>query len=302
MGLSGEKILITGATSQVAFPLARALAADNEVHGLARLGRRGDRERLSAVGVTCVPVDLATDPLADLPEDFTYVLNFAVVKTGAFDYDLAANVESVGRLMSRCRRAKAFLHCSSGAVYQFAGHRALKETDPLGDNHRVMFPTYSISKIAAECMVRFGARQWGLPAVIARLSVPYGSNGGWPWFHLMMLKQGQPIPVHPDGPSVFNPIHEDDYIAQVPRLLAIAAVPPVTLNWGGSEAVSIEEWCGYLGELTGLEVKFRATAETLESVCLDVSRMHELVGETTVSWRDGFRRLVEAFESDLAAR
>jgi nucleoside-diphosphate-sugar epimerase len=36
--LSGEKILITGPASQVAFPVAQALARHHQVHGLARFG------------------------------------------------------------------------------------------------------------------------------------------------------------------------------------------------------------------------------------------------------------------------
>jgi nucleoside-diphosphate-sugar epimerase len=201
--------------------------------------------------------------------------------------------------MQRCRGAKAFLHCSSGAVYQPAGQKPLAESDALGDSHRMLFPTYSISKIAAESMVRFGARQWNVPAVIARLSVPYGDNGGWPWFHLMMLRAGQTIPIHAERPNVFNPIHEDDYIAHVPKLLALAAVPAVTTNWGGSDLVSLEEWCTHLGQLTGLEVKLRVSEHALPSLPLDLTRMHEHLGRTTVPWRDGFRRMVAAYDPSL---
>ncbi len=297
--LRDEKILITGPTSQVAFPLARELARENEVHGLARFSKAEDQDRLKAVGVQCVRVDLAEDPLDGVPDDFTYVLNFAVVKSGDFAYDLAANSEGAGRLMSHCRKAKAFLHCSSGAVYEYAGHKPLKETDPLGDNHRVLFPTYSISKIAAESVVRLGAREWNLPTSIARFSVPYGDNGGWPWFHLLMLKAGHPIPLHPEKPNLYNPIHEDDYIQHVPRLLEVASVPATTLNWGGSDPVSIEEWCGYLGELTGLEPQFQYTEKTLGSLTLDLTRMHEHLGRTSVPWRDGIRRMVEARNPEL---
>jgi UDP-glucuronate 4-epimerase len=160
-------------------------------------------------------------------------------------------------------------------------------------------PTYSICKIAAETMVRFAARQWNIPTTIARFSVPYGSNGGWPWFHLMMMNAGVPIPVHTDKPSVYNLIHQDDYMAMIPKLLEIADVPATTINWGGSEATSIEEWCTYLGELTGLEPKFNYTRETLGSVTLDPAKMHDLVGRTEVSWRDGIRRMVEARNPEL---
>jgi len=162
-------------------------------------------------------------------------------------------------------------------------------------------PTYSICKIAAEAMARFGARQWNLPTTIARLSVPYGDNGGWPFYHLLMLQNGVEIPVHPDAPSFYNPIHEDDIIAQLPKLLEVAAVPATVVNWGGSEPVALEDWCAYLGTLTGLTPKFRITSDALRGLALDPTRMHELVGRTRVPWRDGLRRMVESRAPELIA-
>lgn len=296
---TGQKILITGPTSQVALPVAKALAPDNEVYGLARFSNDEDREKVEALGVRTLAVDLANSPLDEVPKDLDIVLHFAVVKTGDFDYDLAANAEGVGRLMEHTRPSKGFLHCSTAGVYEEAGHKPLAETDPFGDNHRAMMPTYSICKIAAESMVRFGSRQWNVPTTVARFSVPYGNNGGWPWFHLMMMKGGVPVPVGKDGPNLYNLIHEDDYIAMLPRLIEIADIPPTTVNWGGSEATSIEEWCAYLGELTGLEAKFNPTDATIGSVTLDPTKMHELVGRTKVDWRDGIRRMVETLNPEL---
>jgi UDP-glucuronate 4-epimerase len=296
--LRNEKILITGPTSQVAFPLARELAKQNQVFGLARLSRDEDVARLRAIGVEPLRVDLAGGSLATVPDDFTYVVNMAVVKTGNFAYDLAANAEGAGRLAAHCRRAKGFLHVSSGGVYKYAGQRPLTEDDRLGDNHQSLFPTYSISKIAAETVLRFAAVQFELPTIIARLSVPYGDNGGWPFYHLMMMRGGADIPIHPEQPNVYNLLHEDDYIAQVPKLLAAARVPAVTINWGGAVA-SIEDWCAYLGELTGLEPRFQQSTDAFGSLQLDLTRMHELVGEAQVPWRDGIRRLVQARAPEL---
>jgi nucleoside-diphosphate-sugar epimerase len=299
--LSDQKILITGPASQVGLPIARKLARSNEVYGLARFSRAKDRDQLEAHGVRCLQVDLAEGSLAEVPDDFSYVLNFAVVKSpdANFDYDLAANAEGAGRLLSHCRKAKAFLHCSSAAVYEYVGHEPRSETAPLGDNHRGLFPTYSISKIAAESVVRFAASQCNVPTTIARLSVPYGANGGWPWFHLMMMKAGQPIPIHPERPNVYNPIHEDDYIEHLETLLDAARAPAITVNWGGSEPVSIEDWCGYLSELTGLEARFHETRAAFGSLILDLDRMHEIVGKTRVSWRDGIRRMLEVRSPEL---
>jgi nucleoside-diphosphate-sugar epimerase len=298
--LTNEKILITGPASQVGLPIARELVKQNEVYGLARFSNPADQAQLEALGVKCIAADLAEDSFETLPEDFTYVLNLAVVKSESnFDYDLAANAEGTGRLMSHCRRAKAWLQCSSGGVYQPAGHQPLKESDPLGDSHRMILPTYSISKIAAETMVRFGAREWGVPAIIARLSVPYGDNGGWPAMHLEWMLAGQPIVVHSDAPSVYNPLHEDDYIAHVPRLLRAATVPATVVNWGGSDEVSVEEWCEYIAQLTGLQAQFAQTDMMLPSLPLDLTRMHRILGRTKVDWKDGIRRMIRARQPEL---
>jgi UDP-glucuronate 4-epimerase len=222
------------------------------------------------------------------------VLNLAVVKSGKWDVDLRGNAEAAGLLMQHCRTAKAFLHCSSTGVYEPAGAHALSEDDPLGDNHRVIMPTYSISKIAAEAVVRTSARMLGVPTTIARLNVPYGDNGGWPAWHLAMVLAGQPVAIHPDRPNVFNPIHETDIIAMIPGLLAAATVPATIVNWGGDEQVSIEDWTSYMAELVGKDATFQVTDRTIGSVTVDNSRRRELLGPTTVAWKDGFRRMVEA--------
>jgi nucleoside-diphosphate-sugar epimerase len=156
-----------------------------------------------------------------------------------------------------------------------------------------MMPTYSLAKIAAEAVARTAAREHGIPTTIARLNVPYGDNGGWPWYHLLFMKSGAPIAVHTEKPNRYNPIHEDDLIRQVPALLTAATVPATIVNWAG-EPATIEEWCAYLGELTGFEAKFEETDNTIGSVTCDLTRMHELVGKAEVPWRDGMRRMVEA--------
>jgi UDP-glucuronate 4-epimerase len=289
---------VTGPTSQVGRAVVRALAPGSHVYGLARLRKDEERRALEAAGVEPIAADLAGD-LRGVPDDVDYVLHFAVVKSGDFALDLRANAEGSARLVARCRKARAFLHVSSAAVYEAPGQRAVAEDAPLGDNHRVLMPTYSLAKIAAESTVRFAAAEFGVPTTIARLSVPYGDAGGWPWFHLLMMKAGVPIPVHRDGPNVYNPLHEDDYVAHLPRLLALASTPATTLNWGGSEPASIEDWTAWLGELTGLEPRLAPTDRALGSLELDLTRMHAALGKTRVPWREGIRRMVAARAPEL---
>ena len=299
--LEGAKIVVTGVTGQVAAPLAASLAAANEVYGGARFTNQGARARLEEAGVRCVRIDLAAGDVAGLPADADYVLNFAVSKTNDWMTDLDANAGGVAWLMEHHRGARAFLHCSTTAVYRPSGHRVFVEEDQLGDNHGVwpFLRTYSICKIAAEGAARWGARRFGLATTIARLSVPYGDGGGWPGVHLEMLVNGSAIPVHTDAPSTYNPIHHDDVAASVPGLLAGAGVPATIVNWGGDEAVSIEEWCTYLAELTGLEATFAPTERTIDSVEVDTTRRRRLAGPTTVAWHDGMRRMVEALHPEL---
>ena len=289
---SGSKVLITGATGQVAFPVAIALAVEHEVTAIARFRDTAKREALEARGVECVEVDLAKADFAKVSKDFDYVANFAVLKSGKWDLDVNLYAESISLLMEHTRSAKAFLHCSSTGVYQPAGSHELKETDPLGDNHRAMMPTYSISKIAAEVMVRYSARRFEIPTTIARLNVPYGDEGGWPAFHLAMMRAGQPIPVHADRPNLFNPIHHDDIARMVPALLDAASLPITIVNWGGDETVSLEEWCELLASEAGCVPTFIETDSTIGGVHVDLTRMHELVGHTQIGWREGMRRLV----------
>lgn len=296
--MDGKKILITGPTSTVGLPVALDLAARNEVWGIARFGNPAAKARLEGAGVRCETVDLETSDFSEIPDDFDYVVNFAIARGGDADWDrdLAANGESVGLLLARCRSAQGFLHCSSTAVYQPAGAHPVAETDALGDNHRVMFATYSIAKIASEVVARTACRQFGVPTTIARLNVPYGDTGGWPWFHMKMLETGIPIPLHPDRPNLFNPIHFDDIARTVPKLLEVATVPATIVNWAGSQA-SIEEWCGLIGELVGIEPVFDVSDHTLGSVTTDNTRMHELIGPAEVDWRTGITRMVQANRS-----
>ncbi len=301
--LADKTILITGATGQVAFPIARELARENRVVALGRFQKDEDRARIEEIGAEAAAIDLIDGDLSATPDSLDAVLHFAVVRSGTpdFDGDLAMNAEGVGRLMARSAEAgaRAFLHCSTAGVYQADEGQPRSEGDPLGDHHRVMMPTYSLAKIAAEAVVRFAARQWNLPTTIARLGVPYGDQGGWPWFHLMMMKGGVPIPVHPTSPNGFPLLHEDDYVRQIEGLLEMATVPATVVNWAGSEDTDVESWCRYLGELTGLEPKFETTESTLAPLPLNVERLESKLGKSQVHWRDGIRRMVEARNPEL---
>jgi UDP-glucuronate 4-epimerase len=158
----------------------------------------------------------------------------------------------------------------------------------------VFVPTYSISKIAAEAVARFSAKSFGVPTVIARLCVPYGDSFGWPFFHAMMVEKGYPIALHEDRPNVFNLIHLDDIVRTIPALLDAASIPATIVNWAGDEQVSIEDWTAFVAERVGREPVLDYTTNALDSVVVDTTKLNQLAGPSTVHWKDGFGRMIDA--------
>jgi nucleoside-diphosphate-sugar epimerase len=296
--MNGEKILVTGPAGQIAFPLCRHLARDNEVWGIARFGDPASRQRVEALGVTTRVVDLGAGQFGDLPDDFTYVLHLATFQGPGLDYDYAlrTNAEGTGLLLHHCRIAKAALVMSTTSIYEPHADpwHAYTETDPLGDTHSPFSPTYSVSKISEEAVARLCARTLELPVAIARMNASYGANGGLPAYQLDWLVAGQPIVVRWD-PCPYSPIHEDDINSQVDAMLGAASVPATVVNWGGDEQVSPQQWVPYFGELTGIapEIVVKELPGTQRGAILDVTKRRAITGPCRVHWKDGMRRMLE---------
>lgn len=279
-------------------PVALSMAADNEVWGIARFTDHALRAEVEAGGIQTIPMDIGAGDYTALPNDVDYLLHFAAYIEPGRDYDLAlrVNAEATGLLMNHCRNASACLVVSSCAVYRpHPDHAYLfAEDDPLGDSAPFFAETYAIAKIAQEAVARTAARQLQLPTTIARMNAAYSEHGGMPVAHMDAIMAGKPIVLPESGHAVFNPIHQDDVNAQIPALLAAATVPATVLNWCGNEPVEIEEWCRYLAEQMGKDVSFMRRGQRLSSAGSNNTKRRKLIGECTVHWRDGMRRVLAA--------
>jgi UDP-glucuronate 4-epimerase len=143
------------------------------------------------------------------------------------------------------------------------------------------------------------SEQYKIPLTIIRICSTYGPQGGSPADRLEMILERRPIRLYPDAPNNFNPIYEDDYVELGIRAMEVAATPAITVNWGGSETVSIEDYCAYMGKLIGIEAIFEYSPQAHTPLWPDVTYMHQILGRTRVHWRDGFRRIVEARHPEL---
>lgn len=296
--LDGQKVLITGATGKIAFPIARALAQRNEVWGAARFTNPSDRDRLASAGIAPLKLDMAEPDLSSLPDDFGYIFH-AAVDPGVGDWTrcVQTNAHNSGALLHHCRSAKGFVLCSTGSIYGYQGRRPLREADPSGVPLR---PNYSFSKVAAESVCSWVADRHQIPLTIIRICSTYGPEGGAPADRLDAMLAAKPIHLHPDKPNNHNPIYEDDYVELGIRAMEVADTPPVVVNWAGSETVSVEDYCTYMGKLVGVEPVFDYTADAHTPLWPDVTRMHQILGRTKVPWRDGFRRMITARHPELS--
>lgn len=299
--ISRSKILVTGVTGKIAFPIARALAEGNEVWGSARLGRPDDFGRLESVGIKPLRFDMSSDDVATLPQNFDYIFHAAVDPAaigGDWQSFVRTNANKSGSLMYHCKPSKGFVYCSTGSTYAYQGRRPLNESDGPG----VPAPglnNYSFGKIAGEAVCTWISEQFDIPLTIIKIFSTYGPLGGAPVDRFEAILRGDPIKVHRDAPNNYNPIYEDDYVELGIRAMEVAAVPPVLVNWGGSETVSVEEYCTYMGQLIGKEPKFEYTDQVHTPLWSDVTRMHDVLGRTKVGWKEGMRRTIKSRHPDL---
>ena len=78
-GLSGKRVLVTGASGLVALPIAVELAKNNEVYALARYSDPKQKQLIEAAGARAIAFDLAEEDLSPLPKSVDVVINYAVL-------------------------------------------------------------------------------------------------------------------------------------------------------------------------------------------------------------------------------
>jgi nucleoside-diphosphate-sugar epimerase len=300
--LKGKKILITGPGGRIAFPLARYLAKENEVWGVARFSDPLQRQEVEAAGITVRTLDLAEPDFSGIPADFTHLLHLAAAfEPSDYDRAIRVNAEGAGLLLHHCRNVEAALVMSTVSVYKPHPDpwRQFREDDPLGDILAHSAPTYSISKIAEEAVARYCARQFQIPVTIARMNSAYGPRGGLPVSHLQAVAEGRAVETRWD-PCPYSPIHDDDIADQAEALLAAASPRATIVNWCGDEVVTVQQWSAYAGELLGVEARVEVTPVPGASLgaAADPAKRQALTGPCKIGWREGFRRTLAALYPD----
>ncbi len=293
MQLSGQKVLVTGASGALGGELARDLSRHNTVYGLARFSDPAARGFLESAGVIVVQRDLGRDSFDDLPGDIDYVFNLGAVvrrdadKDPAYTYEV--NAYSLGRLMRRWPKVKAFVQASSGSVYRYQ-RRAIVESDPIGDEDG----TYSVAKFSGEVVATFACRLWGIPAIFLRIFQTYGPRGGPVTNRIRLVAEGKPVPLHPDGPNLSCPLYVTDFVELAEAAAGKATVPPTIVNVAGTRLISFEDYIQIIGRSLGTAPKIVHDRNAHRAVHADTTLMRRILGEPKVSVEEGIRRVIEA--------
>lgn len=306
--ISGEKVLVTGASGSIGLPLALHLAKENEVWGTARFAAPADRAagepptvgsraELDAAGVTTRALDLGSGDFADLPEDFTYVLHLSWMRADLahLEQALRTNVEGPGLLLQHCRKAKAALVMSGMGVYTGNDDpwHPYTETDPIGRGATAYAPTSPASKLGVEAVARFCARAFDLPVVITRLNTFMGTPASFPAMHIAAVHEGRPM-VAPHDPNPHSPTHLEDMKAQLEPLLDAASTPALVVNWCGDEVVTAQEWVAEAARLSGrpgeLVIRPPDPGSPTGTVA-DPTRRRSITGPCTSDFWASFREL-----------
>jgi len=288
--LSGRRVLITGASGLVAFPIAVEAAKSNEVYAVARYSDPEQKRLLEAAGVRTITFDMANPDLSALPKSVDVVINYGVLPPTHKDaYEV--NAGAAGRLASRYRDCQAFVHGSTGSLYAYQGERPLTEDDPYGLHSSA--ENYAASKIAAEFLLKHLSVEYDMPTVLVRIFSFYGPRGGGVTQRIDQVARGLPVSVYPGVRNVHTPLYEDDYVEKTLACASIAKAPAEIVNVGGTEAVTTQEYCEMAGGMLGKAPVFVDNSKAWP-IWADTSKMVRLLGPNRVSVREGVRRLVEA--------
>lgn len=288
-------MLVTGASGVVAFPVAVELAKSNEVFAVARFSDPAQSRMLEQAGAHPIAFDLADPDLSPLPEAVDIVINYAVLPpTQATAYEV--NAGAAGRLARRYRDCEAFVHGSTGSLYQYQGERPLREDDPYGLHSSA--ENYAASKIAAEFLLKHLSLDYQLPTVIVRIFSFYGPRGGGVTQRIDQIIRGEPVSVYPGVRNLHTPLYEDDYVEKTIAAAGIAKVGAEIVNVGGTEPVTTQEYCRMAGEMLGKEPTFVEDSKAWP-IWADTTKMVALLGSNKVSVREGVRRTIESAAARL---
>ncbi len=212
--LSGQTVLVTGATGFLGGALVHRLAAEGvQMRALARNPQRaGYIQHLE--GVEIVQGDLQdASRMAELVQGCTVVFHVAAATGGPINHQRTINVEATRKLALAAAQAGVarIVYVSTIAVYGFRYQGTITEEMPPQPRH----DPYNVTKAEAESALREVTASHGLAYSIIRPGMIYGPRSGVWTGQLFRLARLKPTPFLGPGSGSIQTIHVDDVVEQL---------------------------------------------------------------------------------------
>lgn len=323
--LAGKRVLITGVTGMIGACLADMLSLLNEKRGLGMtlcgVSRRPEAFAARFPGVTLLAIDL-NDPAATLPEADFVVHAASNAHPQAFSTDpvgtMLCNLRGTLTLLERLRAAGRgrLMMISTGEIYgdNPAVTDGFSETDfgrvdPM--NPRACYPE---SKRAAETLCASYAAQYGVDAVVARLSYVYGptlSDGNTRADAQFLRKAlaGEDIVMKSDGAQVRTYTYVTDAVAGLLTILLCGAAGQAYNVASRLGTVSVRGYAEALAKAAGVKLRFELPSERERKSFSAVSRavqrgdkLEALGWRPLTSFEEGIRHTLLIKGAEMAER
>ena len=258
MSLKNQTVLVTGAGGFLGGALARQLAAEG-VNVRALIRNRAKAGYITDVpGITLVDGDLENElSLKKAVEGCAIVFHVAAALGGSPDLQARINIEGTRLLATAAAHAgvKRFVHVSSIAIYGFTDLPDLitEDTPPSASEF-----TYTVTKRAAEGVLKLVAAQTGMAYSIIRPGMIYGA-GSTNWT-LALFKHAKRAPVlfPGEGDGSAHPIYIDDVVDMILRMATDDRALGQVFNCTPDPAPTWREWLLGYARLAGGHQQWRA--------------------------------------------
>lgn len=230
-----EYVVVTGGCGFVGLNLCRFFGAQGRVLSIDLEGRSGGEQECEFL-----EHDLRKEiPEIENYEKATVVHTAAIMKARDLSEYWDVNVNGTKNILDWAvkTQAKHFIFISSGGVYAYNKNEYRKESDGLNP-----IGPYGYTKWIGEKVSYMYSKLHQLPVTVIRLYFPYGPEqkaGIFPLIH-QSVEKGDQLTIKRDGSPRFNPVHIDDLVSAIARVME-SCKGYRTYNVCGDDTVSFLE-------------------------------------------------------------
>jgi len=290
--MTKQKILITGASGLLGNRVAKAFSYNHDVFAIVR-----ELPITKIDGITYIEMDLSSDQWNEnaLPTSLDTIFHLA--QSDKFrDFPNSAidvfnvNIRSTARLLDYARSisAKRFVYASSGGVYG-SGRNAFVENSPITPTGKLGY--YLGSKLCSEIIAESYSQI--ITVGILRFFFMYGQEQKRSMLIPRLvdrIKQGLPISIQGDEGIYINPIHVDDAVQSLKRMINLDY--SCTMNIGGPDVLSIRQIATIIAKELGKEAVFENVPGEINNLIGDIELMKKNLGEPQIHFSQGVKDLL----------